>query len=233
MKLLIVLALALAALPSLSAYKAIADDSLSSYGYMHSNIVLYSDPECKEKVTSLPATYFVTVIESYGDCHKVCYKDITGYVKEIEVVDFEPVTKYASTWFNVSNDGYPAKLRSSPSASGEIIMEIPSGKTGYYYGDVEGDELLQGYGNKWRYVSFNDGISSIRGYIYSSQVAVSEIAPNEIKKVEKPTIDKGEDLSSPSSPVDIVLIVCLCVPAVLILYLLFSNKDRSSRYGGN
>lgn len=201
-----------------------------TYGYLHTDTVLYGDPNLKTAITSLPATYFVTVLESYEDCHKVSYKDITGYIPDVEIVDFEPVTKWASTWFTVTNDGYPAKLRSLPSKDSEIIMEIPAGKTGYYYGDADGDELLQNYGNKWRYVCYNDGLGDYYGYVYSSQISVSEIKPNEIKKVEKVENNEGEELSSPNVNTDFILIACLCIPSVLIMYLLFRDKDHKSRY---
>lgn len=199
-----------------------------SYGYLSVNTVLYADMGCQNAITTLPATYFVTVLESYEFAYKVSYKDITGYVIDVELVDYEPVTKFASASFKVNNDGYPVRLRSEPSGVGKLITEIPAGGTGYYYGDVQGSALIQQVGSTWHYVSYNDGIDTYYGYVYTSQVTVSEIANNIIEKVEHA---KGEELTpSPVTETDFLLITCLCVPSVLIMYLIFKDKKRQSRY---
>lgn len=201
-----------------------------TYGYMPSDTTLYSDPECLYAITTLPATYFVIVLESNGDVYKVSYKDISGYIRNIEVVDYEPVTKYASSRFGVNNDGYPVKLRSKPSEAGSVITEIPPDKSGYYFGDVQGSALIQQVGNKWHYVSYNDGFDTYYGYVYTSQVTVSDIEPNVIEKVETGN-KEGEELTpSPMSNTDFILIACLCAPSVLIMYLIFKDKERKPRY---
>ncbi|MCH5164326.1 MAG: hypothetical protein J1F36_04845 [Clostridiales bacterium] len=204
-------------------------NSTFTYGYMHTNTTLYTDPGCINALTSLPATYFVIVLESEGGVHKVSYKDVTGYVTDIDIVDYEPVTKYASARFNVNNDGYPVKLRSGPTDTSNVVIEVPAGKSGYYYGDIQGTALIPQVGGKWHYVCYTDGLDSYYGYVYTSQVTVSEITPNIIEKVEHK--DEGEELiPSPLSNTDFLLIACLCVPSVLIMYLIFRDKEKKPRY---
>ena len=198
-----------------------------TYGYLATDTTLYSDPECLNPLTSLPATYFVMVLDEQA-FYKVSYKDISGYVRELEIVDYEPVTKFATASFAVKNDGHPVKLRTEPSETAEVLIEIPDGKSGYYYGDVHGSALIQQVGTKWHYIAYADGDYRYRGYVYSSQVTVSEIEPNIIEKVEYN--DEGEEqYSPPVNKPDFILIACLCVPSVLIMYLVFRNKERPRR----
>lgn len=206
----------------------IAGINTYSYGYMSTTTTLYSDPHCLNAVTTLPATYFVIVLEETETCFKVSYKDIVGYVDSIEIVDYEPVTKYASASFSVNNDGYPVKLREEPSNTAEVITEVPPSEHGYYYGDVSGSALIPQVGDRWHYVSYDDGIKTYYGYVYTSQVTVSEIKDNVIEKVEQ---DKGEEsIPSPVFGTDFLLIACLCVPSVLIMYLVFREKEYKPRY---
>ena len=199
-----------------------------AYGYMDTVTTLYADPQCLTAVTTLPATYFVIVLGQNENSYKVSYKDIVGYVDNIEIVDYEPVTKYAAADFTVNNDGYPVKLRKEPSPAAEVLAEIPAAKGGYYYGDISGSSLIPQVGDKWHYVSYNDGIETFYGYVYTSQVIVSEISDNVIEKVE---YDKGEEQEpSPIFGTDFLLIACLCVPSVLIMYLVFKDKERKPRY---
>lgn len=215
MKLLLIIALTLAQSPF-------------TYGYMPSDCVLYGDAACSEPITTLPATYFVIVLEEKeSDVFKVSYKDVTGYIKGIEITDYEPVTKFASARFTVNNDGYPVKLRSTPVGDARTLVEIPSGKSGYYYGDATGSALIPQVGDVWRYVSYNDGTATYNGYVYSSQVDVEPIVPNVIEKV---VYNESEGSPSPIENTDFLLIACLCVPSVLIMYLIFRDKDRKPRY---
>lgn len=213
MKLLLMLSLLLAQTPF-------------SFGYMPQPTTLYADRECSVAITTLPQTYFVIILGEDEGVYHVSYRDVSGYTTGIEAVDFEPKTKHAEASFTTSNDGYPVKLRLSPSGESEVLCEIPNGKSGYYYGEASGSPLIEQVGDKWYYVSY--GEQSILGYVYSSQVRVSEIHPNIIEKIER---EESEEASSPlSDDTDFILIALLCVPAVLITYLAFSDKTRSSRY---
>lgn len=206
-----------------------ASASPFSYGYMGATTVLYSDPQCQNPITTLPATYFVIVLSEDDEVFKVNYKDVVGYAKNIEVVDYEPVTKYAASSFEVSNDGYPTKLRAQPSDKSEILIEIPPNKGGYYYGDAEGSALVPDVGGKWHYVSYDDGDKTYYGYVYASQVKVDKISANVIEKVEHN--NEGEEISSsPVNNTDFLLIAILCVPSVLIMYLIFRDREKKSRY---
>ncbi|MBR2970200.1 MAG: hypothetical protein IKC48_00140 [Clostridia bacterium] len=213
MKLLLMLSLLLAQTPF-------------SYGYMPSPTTLYADPECSVAITTLPQTYFVIILGENEGVYHVSYRDVSGYATGIEAVDYEPKTKHAQSSFTTCNDGYPVKLRLYPSADSEVLCEIPDGEGGYYYGDASGSPLIEQVGDKWYYVSY--GKQPTLGYVYSSQVSVSEFSPNVVEKIER---EESEEASSPlSDDTDFVLIALLCVPAVLIIYLAFRDKTRSSRY---
>lgn len=199
-----------------------------TYGYLSEDITLYSDERCLEIVTSLPKTYFVIVLEQKETCCFVSYKDISGYAKNVTIVDYEPVNKYATASFSVNNDGYPAKLRLKPTDQSEVLTEIPPSASGYYYGDAVGKALIPQVGDVWRYVSYDDGTNTYRGYVYSSQTTVSEIQNNVIEKVALK--EESEDNSSPSQNTDFVLISLLCIPSVVIMYLIFKDKERKPRY---
>ncbi len=200
-----------------------------TYGYLPYGCTLYSDMQLTNPITTLPATYFVIIL-SEDTAIRASYKDIVGFLDpaSVEKVDYEPVTKFASASFTVDNDGYPVRLRSSPSKDAPVISEIPSGASGYYYGDALGDALIEQVGNTWRYVSIGDPSGTKNGYVYSSQVSVTDFAPNVIEKVEYN--DKGEDLASPVSNTDFILIACLCVPSVLIMYVIFRSGEPKPRY---
>ncbi len=202
--------------------------STFTYGYLPNECTLYSDAQLTSAVTTLPATYFVILL-SEDEVLKVSYKDVTGYMNkaDVEIVDYEPVTKFANGSFTVNNDGYPVKLRSMPLSNSPVISEIPSGKSGFYYGDAQGDAIIEKVGSLWHFVSYTDADGIKTGYVYSSQVTVTTIPPNVIEKVEHD--DKGEDLSSPVNNTDIFLIACLCVPSVLIMYLVFRGGERKPR----
>lgn len=199
-----------------------------TYGYINTVTTLYSDAQCSDAVTTLPATYFVILLETREDCYKVSYKDIAGYVKDIEPVDYEPVTKYAAASFTANNDGYPVKLREEPSPNAKVLTQVPDSESGYYYGDINGTALIPQVGNKWHYVNYNDGRQTYYGYVYSSQVTVTPIRNNVIEKV---TYEKDEEFtSSPSFGTEFIIIICLTVPSVLIMYLVFKDKKPQPRY---
>ena len=199
-----------------------------SYGYIDTDTVLYSDTNCLHAITTLPKTYFAIVLNEGEDYYYVSYKDVTGYVKNIEIVDYEPVTKYANATFTANNDGYPVKLRKSPNATSEVILEIPHQKSGYYYGDVSGSAIIEQVGSCWHFVRYDDGTNAYHGYVYSSQVKTSEIKNNVIEKVVYN--DESTNSVSIQQNTDFILIVLLCVPSVLIMYIIFSDKERKPRY---
>lgn len=198
-----------------------------NFGYMNEDTMLYSDKECTKEIALLPATYFVIILSEEDGVYGVSYKDVSGFVKNIEAVDFEPVTKYASASFSVRNDGYPAKLRADPRSDAEVYTEMPNDAVGYYYGNVSGEELIEGI-DKWYFVSYNDGINTYKGYVYSLQAAKTEILPNIIEKVEK--IEDEASASPSTDKIDYLLIALLCVPSVIIVLLIFKDKDRKPRY---
>lgn len=180
------------------------------------------------KITTLPATYFVLVIEETATDFHVTYLDIEGFVDKnaVSAVDFEPVTKYAQPLFFADNDTHSVNIRSLPSRSGEILATVPDGGSGIYYGTTTGDALV-GDINEWYYVRFGEG--QIRGYVYAPQIRAASLADNIIEAVPKPD-DEDEKIIG-ASVKDGIFIAALCIPAVIIMFIVFrGGGERKPRH---
>ncbi len=173
-------------------------------------------------ITSLPSTYFVAVTAESPDSYFVSYLDLEGYVEKtaVEVVDYEPVTKYASPAFTADNDTHPVNIRSTPTKNGTIIDSIPDGESGIYYGNVTGDELIPTI-DSWYYVRYGEG-SKKYGYVYSPQVKASPIADNVIEKVTQRGEEKEPSVASDA--LEGIFIAALCIPAVIIMLIIFRGE---------
>ena len=180
-------------------------------------------------VCSLPATYFVTVTgEEEGGRLPVFYDGLEGFMasEDLSVVDYEPKYKYHSATLTFSNDGHKVNIRSLPShLEGEVILEVNSNDTAEFLGSVKGSALFTAVGDEWHYVRIRKKGESVVGYVYSLYAQVDEILNNVIEKVEPnpPESTKNEEvLSSPSSPIrEVVIILSLCLPALVGVYLIF------------
>lgn len=191
-----------------------------SYAYMPQDTVIYSDKNCTCPIVTLPATYFVAVVDY--ESNLVTYSDISGYVKDAQLVDYEPVTKFANESFVVQNDGLNANLREKPSLNSPVIAVMEDGYRGYYYGDIEGDALIPEVGNLWRYVRYKDGA---KGYVYCTQVKVTKPSQNIIEKMT----NKEDEAEAPSFiKTDYILVLLLTVPSVLVVYLIFKDKPTQN-----
>ncbi|MBQ4049585.1 MAG: SH3 domain-containing protein [Clostridia bacterium] len=179
-------------------------------------------------ITSLPATYFVTVTGENEQYYLASYLDLEGFVEKtsVEIVDYEPVTKYASPTFITNNDTHPVNLRSSPHADAPIITVIPDASSGIYYGTVPGDDIVAGI-STWYFVRYGQ---SYHGYVYSTQISPQPITANIIEKVVKK--DEEKEQSIKPDALEGIFIGTLCVPAVIIMLLIFrGGEKRKSRYG--
>lgn len=210
------------------------------YAYLPTPVtMMFKNGAQYEPATSLPATYFVAVIENENaDGYlKVSYLDITGYVRaaDVEKVDYEPKFKYAEPSLLTFVEGSTTYLRSRPFSNGNssVIADVPSDKSLVYYGTVDGDELYTGAGNKWYYVRYNDADGEmLYGYLYSAHArSVQPIKDNTIEKVEPPPdttpppVKPGE--AGLPKGVSAAIIACLSLPAVGIMFYLFF-KGRGS-----
>lgn len=220
---------------SMSANQSIAyadtPSSFVAYAYMPADTVLYKDDG--ESICSLPATYFVVLAdEEKNGKLAVSYLDIDGYVlaSSVEIVDYEPVTKFASRTARVNNDGMAVNLRQTPdSVSGTLLCSVPATAVLTVYGAKTGAELFDGAGNTWQYVRYTPaGATPVYGYVYAPQLQCDPVVPNKIEKVEKPQPPKVEESATTldvSRAGQIALIAAMCVPAAVLMLVLFYRPD--------
>lgn len=216
------------------------------YAQIKSPAVLYfTDGENYSPFVTLPATYFVELVgeETDEEYLAVSYLDISGYIKksDVEITDYEPVTKYASPLFTASNEGLSAILRSSPNHDGDNVLAlIPDGTKLLCYGFINGSARYEGTSTVWYYVKYETQDAPLYGYVYSYHGTAEPVADNVVEKVVKPepapAPSQAEDPTEPEpeSPKirnasDTVFIICLCIPAVLIMLLLFRSPQPRKR----
>ena len=220
-----------------------------SYALIGNDAVLYSD-EGKTAVTTLPATYFAVVLDEAENGYvSVSYLDLAGKVEEdkLTVVDYEPRYKYADGSLKLNNDGHNVRVRSTPDhENGEVVGDLSDGETLLYYGTVAGTAQVAAIGNEWFFVRFTDDGETKRGYVYSLYVTANPIPENVIEPLPapdpepepsiEPENDDGRqtDEFSLSKNGEAITIVALCLPVIVVTYLLFRKpkKSDSERDGG-
>ncbi len=212
----------------------IASANTLSYALIGEGAVLLGDD--LKPITSLPQNYFVSLLGSDEPYQKVSYLDIDGFMakKDLTKVDYEPKYKHhESATLTVSNDGHSVNIRSSPTSKEDNILAVfPSGQTLYYYGSIEGEPQFPLVGNEWYFVRFYDADGQKRhGYIYSLYAFAEPIEPNLIEplpKEEQPNNiekEKPQTLILPVSK-EVIIIIALCIPVVIITYLLFRERKE-------
>lgn len=200
------------------------------YAYLPESTVLYDASGAK--VCSLPATYFVVIAgKESGGRYPVSYLDLEGFVTsgDVEIVDYEPVTKFPSLTAKPDNDGLPVNLRSSPATSrGEIVAAVPPDTVLTLYGSTDGEELFAGAGKQWKFVRYDTARKALYGYVYAPQLKCDALTPNIIEKVEKKP-DTGISITNPRFSLDTlstaVMAIALCVPAGIIMIAAMHRPD--------
>lgn len=217
--------------------------SALSYALIGDDAVLYSD-EGKTAVTTLPATYFAVVLNKAENGYvSVSYLDLAGKVEEnkLTVVDYEPRYKYADGSLKLNNDGHNVRVRSAPDhENGEVVGDLSDGETLSYYGTVAGSAQVAALGNEWFFVRFTDGGKTKHGYVYSLYVTANPIPENVIEPLPaqdpepEPSVEpenndgRQTDEFSLSKNGEAIAIVALCLPVIVVTYLLFRKPKKSS-----
>lgn len=200
------------------------------------------DGGSKRPLFDLPKGYFVLLTgerETTGDGETylaATYLDVGGYVLEnsVAAVDYKPRYKYAeSNVLTIVGDGRAVNLRSSPDhLADNVIGEVADRAEIYYYGTTSGSAQVTALGNEWFYV--RTAPHGKRGYVYSLYADAQPIAANVIER--EPEESPATEIEQTTEPADfsareeIIVIVALCIPAVVIAFLLFSNPtDARSR----
>ncbi len=205
---------------------------------------------------NLPSNYFAVLLgEENADGYiPVTYLDITGFLKpdSVSPVDYEPKYKYASeNSLKLTNDGHGVTVRSTPDhTQNNVITSLNEGEELYYYGEVKGSAQIEQLGDTWYFVRFTLNGELSRGYIYSLYADAQPVKANVIEKVEPPAPAQQENPTEPGyTPIstepedpdteptvdpkftltktsEIIIVVSLCIPVVIIMYLLFKKPPK-------
>lgn len=216
-----------------------------------SNVKLYKTPAAIEDYSNfyftIPESYFVELLDYENENYfSARYLDCYGYVKisEVQCVSGVPqnpfVTKASFRVFAPNG----LELRSSPSQSDglNVIANINYLETNLqYYGKIDGEEAIAYKGNEWYFCKYTKNGQEQKGYIYSVFCdLLTTISTNTeiLEYVSEPTFATKEtnapaetdtSLSSLPSTTQILIIVAVCVPCVLIIYLLFRPTRITAR----
>ena len=210
------------------------------------NVCFYSAPNDSSALFYLPNSYFVQLLDNASEYfYSARYLDLYGYVKksEITVVKGTPLTPFAEkiSFRVISLNGL--ELRSAPKSNSpfEILDTVPFLESDLvYYGNMIGEAMVPECTNVWYYCKYLDGTSSTMGFLYSlfcdkltnipTNTEILEIRTEPIF-VEKENTGAISTINF-SSPTQILIVVAVCMPCLLIIYLLFkptkiTNKENS------
>lgn len=205
------------------AYAPVSAVAGEAYGLIKEN-ALFLDAE-KNPLTSLPASYFVIIKGEDGAYFNAEYGNLSGFIAKefVEVVDYEPKTKFHTAYFTAKNDTFPTNVRLAPSSASSVAVAVPLNQKAYLYGTLEGEALISSAGATWFYVEY-DGVA---GYAYCAHGTAATIPINIIEKVEVPPIDLTPPENSPVK-LEWVYVLLVTIPAVVIMLTLFSRPKKDS-----
>lgn len=188
-------------------------------------------------VTALPKSYYASAVEDYNaEYYRVIYYDLEGYVKKSEVakVDYEPVTKYATGKLQITALVIAVPCLARPDHFRDnVVAEVKKGETLVYYGKIQGTAPEPARGDEWYYIKIiSENEEPLYGYIYAPYVTAAAIPENTGEKVlREESSGGGFEPAEPEFPsyLAAVFILCLCIPAVLVMLLLFRKKPEQKR----
>ena len=188
----------------------------------------------------IPKSYFVMLLNNIDETfYKVQYKSMVGYVLKEKVTPVleKPVNPYLeNVSFRVyAQDGL--NLMSSPftSQNPQIVSNLPPLPNLEYFGKITGDEIVEGRGTTWFYCqtnsleSHNTQESKKSGYVYAG--FCDNLTPfSENTEKLTPTSNPFETenheylyyLINLSPLLKAIIIVLVCIPAIILILLLFS-----------
>lgn len=186
---------------------------------------------------TIPQSYYIEIDKCENELFfSARYIDVYGYVKksDVQCVSGIPETPFANASFRVFVPG-GVELRSSPSQSQGIntIEQLGYLETNLkYYGEIEGEEAISNRTQTWFYCKYIKNGKEYFGYVYNAFCdSLTEIPTNTelLENISEPdfvvdasTQPSTEDgLSSLPSATQIVIIVAVCLPCLIIIYLLF------------
>lgn len=203
---------------------------------------LYSTPstETDSIIFKLPATYYVELTGNADDSENAFYtanyNGINGYVQKSDVTPVQgyPINPFAS---NLSFRVFVPSgtdLRSTPSATTpfNILTSLPYMTTNLiYYGTKAGEEVISQRGNEWYFCKYIGQTTEYLGYVYAGFCDLlppitenQETLPQVNSEIFIPTnASQSTSQAAPklSKEIQAVLIICVTIPCILIIYLLF------------
>lgn len=217
--LLIVQAVLLAALPAVR------------YSYINESVPFYAfdgvDYTC---LFYLPATYFVAIEEEGEEYDRVTYLDLSGYVKsgDTEDVDYEPVTKYATTGSVTLKKGVASVYLYADADCTVVLSSVTASDSLFLYGQSAYEGVY--------YCRLKGMAGTTRGYIGGEGIIVTLPEENTVEAVTPPEDEPEEENpgeetdpggggeAEVSLPVEIILVVSLAVPAFIVVFLLTRKR---------
>ena len=206
------------------------------YRIEQEGVVFFKQPidSDNQKLFLLEKTYYVYALSSTNGFLQAELFDnlngfvkICGYVKMSDVVkcDSTPVLPYYPTeTLTVKQSN--AVLKAQPDINGEDIAVALNGQNVCFYGKAWQN-------NGWYYVKYQNDF----GYVQSRQLSTLLIAthPTPIFVPEpEPTPDQVIDESelqdsTQTFPAEVILILLVCIPAIIIVFLLFMPQKRGKQ----
>jgi hypothetical protein len=189
---------------------------------------LYADEAKTEGIVTLPASYFVAVVNVCDDAYAVEFTDISGFVDKERVarVDYTPMYKYPAVAKTVvSNDSNTVTLRSSPShVEQNTVGKLRDGEEVTYYGPIAGSSQVPAVGNTWYYVKTDEGKF---GYVYSLYAEPYEFEQNDLTPLVVPSSAPIQSHINVDGEGKYVLIASLCLPVLLLFFLIVKDSRKN------
>lgn len=209
-----------------------ASESKSFYAKILDEAYLYSQSiDSKEYRTfKLPLDYYVLLTGQANQDFYICrYSDVMGYVKKSDVDPKEGTPSVAFADFAKvtikAPDGFD--LRSSPNNIDNKLVHLNFLEDNvYYYGELEGEDYVPGLTKKWYYCKYVKDDKKHFGYVYSDYCYnLTPIPPNEeylpsITPVFSNVEGSSANATSLSGTAKTLIIIGVCLPCLVVLYLL-------------
>lgn len=212
-------------------------------------VKLYRSTSGSEDFTNvyftIPQSYYVEIDKCDNNLFfSARYIDVYGYVKKTDVqcVSGIPETPFANATFRVFVPG-GIELRSSPTQSQGLntIEQIGYLETSLkFYGEIEGEEAITNRTSTWFFCKYIKSGKESFGYVYNAFCdSLTEIPANTepLEYINEPnftvsastTPADGDAMGSLPSVTQIIIIVAVCLPCLVIIYLLFRPTKITAR----
>ncbi len=178
----------------------------------------------------LPPTYFVAVEEEGREYDRVTYLDLSGYVKHgaCQNVDYEPLNKYPAEGKAELKKTVSSVYLYSSAECTSVLASITAAESIFLYGDSPVENVY--------YVRVTRADSVLRGYVSGEGLSVTYPPANDTEAAAPvdpdDTIPDTPELPAEEQPktglafpLEILLVVCLAVPAFLLVFLLSRKKS--------